>query len=134
MELRTQNLEIHVVIASRLNPESWASFAVVAKAPGFSVDFTTSLPVSSFTRFKSELLVMRTHIEDQSTAKLCGLEPGVYIELNSNGSGQIEGSYQFEFSTEDAMGAILSGTFYIDEIRLSALMRSVDTDIMKLRG
>jgi hypothetical protein len=103
----------------------WLQFRVQAAAPGFTVDVEWAAMPLELESFRKGLVQMR-QMTTETKAELKGTEPGLQVTLRLESLGHIQGEYEISNSYRDPAGAILRGSFKLDQTYIKSLIARVE--------
>ena len=113
MELRTHGLALTLDF-SKPDEQGWMRCYLRVQVPGFSGEFECWVWRVDWSCFVDGLVRMRKQVGKPCSANLSTTEPGIYLQLNMNRQGQIEGRYEFRNFGVSGQPS-LSGTFEMDQ-------------------
>lgn len=115
MELSANSLRICLESITTIDAEDWCRVAVDVSDSGFSANFVAYLQSGDVEFWADGMAAMYRDIGIASTAALRCHEPGIAVELESNGNGQVKGKYEFRNETAGGFCPVLSGVIDMDQ-------------------
>jgi hypothetical protein len=129
VELRTHGLAVRFTFAPP-GRDGWMWCDVVVDVPGFHGEYAFQLERVNLELFWSQLAGAVESANWPCQAQLSSTDPGIDLVLRVARSGQVAGEYRFCNYNEG--GAVLSGTFGLDQTYLPPLLAQVERSLAEL--
>lgn len=104
----------------------WFQIEINAIVPGFTAEIEWAVMQNELLNFRESLSTMNKLVPG-AIAELKSIEPGLQLRLKLGGRGQIDGEYLIANRFRDPEGAILQGSFGLDQSYLPKIMSEVDS-------
>lgn len=103
----------------------WLQLRIQAAVPGFTANIEWAAMPHELESFRKDLVQLNQMATD-AKAELKGTEPGVQINLRLDSLGHIKGEYEISDHYRDPAGAVLHGSFKIDQTYRKSLISKID--------
>lgn len=115
MELSVNGLQIQLDALCPVDDDDWGRVTVAVSEAGFSANFVGWLQSGDVECFANGMAMLYRTAGTPGKALLCCHEPGIFIELESDKNGHIEGRYEFKNSATVGFNPTLSGILDMDQ-------------------
>ena len=103
----------------------WLLFHVQAVVPGFTADVEWAAMPLELENFRKGVVQMNL-MATETKAVLQGTERGLQVTLRLESLGHIQGEYEISADYRDPAGAVLRGSFKLDQTHIKRVLSRID--------